>query len=695
MRITYLLPVLACLACGGSDAPSKQGDGSLNIAVDADSDGAGPGALTGCDPFAAKPLPIALGTVIAAGKNSASVIYVVDQVDSSQRVFVSDASGTLVRQRIAGSGSGPDFYVFDVSDRDSAFVLQIDISAAGTVRMGVLNGTLKDSKTIAIGQQGEELTVLPAGSVANMPVRNLPGDVVVEYVASLADGNVMVVTRPRDDWAYTDFRLFMGPMGAVAERTVSSVQRATDGGSTTIGFSLDGASVVASFPVVFADGGFAPGPATLTVGGTTNPLTRQGAQPAGVAYLCFGAPSTGPGDAAVAKPDRDGVDSAWSSTVSVDASVVKPDTESVDSASPSTILADAGVVRPDGDGANGAPLVPCAGDSGVSDSRYVCGSCRSDAYFPVVCTNGYLACPTSAAGVGMYVVDKYDPGQCAYMATYYYPGFGLADPAQSLTTARDPALPLALRAMNLLGRPPYTFAALFQDRALGESAIRSLVTVTDMTNNAPVAYAIGNPSKSAAGYDETLPLTPVSPLAANTWYRATIYPAETQQFVQCHTFSRSPSKQLTALETTDFYTYSRPMVGQMFVAYKNGTTGYLDFLFTEQLAAADLAANPAAVVFVDGVALSGCMMPYACSGISGQPAYDLRLDLAVVPTSFTEITLRVPHALKSVGGGTILDGTKDNPHVTIDGDFAVYTFKAADMVLTDSNLVKRWYYSAK
>ena len=137
------------------------------------------------------------------------------------------------------------------------------------------------------------------------------------------------------------------------------------------------------------------------------------------------------------------------------------------------------------------------------------------------------------------------------------------------------------------------------------------------------------------------------------------------------------------------------MVSEMYIPYKDGTKGYIAFRFTEPFAAADLGANPAAVIAVDGVALSGCMMPYACSGSSGQPAYELRLDLAVVPTSFTEITLRVPHALKSVGGGTILDGTKDNPYVTIDGDFAVYTFKAADMVLTDSNLVKRWYYSGK
>ena len=281
-----LLPILAGSACGGSDTPSGQEDGGSNASPDAGVDVAGSVVLAGCDPFAAKPLPIALGTIIAAGQNSAGVIYAVDQVDSGQRVFVSDASGTLVRQRIAGSGSGSDFYVFDISDYDPAFVLQIDIPAGGTMRMGVFNGTLTDSKTFIIGQQGEELTVLPAGAIASMPVRNLPGDVVVEYAAALADGDVMVVTRPRDDWAYTDFRLFLGPMGAVAERKVSSVVRALDGGSTTITFDLDGTSAVASFPVVSADGGFAPGPATLTVGGTTTPLTRQGAQPAGATYLC-------------------------------------------------------------------------------------------------------------------------------------------------------------------------------------------------------------------------------------------------------------------------------------------------------------------------------------------------------------------------------------------------------------------------
>jgi hypothetical protein len=128
--------------------------------------------------------------------------------------------------------------------------------------------------------------VLPTSAITSMPLRNLPGSVTVEYAATLPDGQLMLVTRPTDDSAFTDFRLFLGPRDAIAERPVASVIRSRDGGSTKIVFGLDGAEATASFPVVLVDGGFTPGPATLTVLDVVTPLTRQSAIPSAT-YLCL------------------------------------------------------------------------------------------------------------------------------------------------------------------------------------------------------------------------------------------------------------------------------------------------------------------------------------------------------------------------------------------------------------------------
>jgi hypothetical protein len=135
------------------------------------------------------------------------------------------------------------------------------------------------------------------------------------------------------------------------------------------------------------------------------------------------------------------------------------------------------------------------------------------------------------------------------------------------------------------------------------------------------------------------------------------------------------------------------MVADMFIPDKGGGKGYFQFDFTEPLVAEDLAAYPMAVVTVDGVELSGCPTPYPCAGGASSGAAAIRLDVTALPTSFTTVTLRIPHAIHSTGGGTILSGTAGNPHATVEGDFAVYTFKAADLVLTDNNSVKRWFYA--
>lgn len=320
LRLVTLLTLLPLAACSDNDIDV----GSLDAAPTVSSGGAGAGAEPGgsggsggssvisqgddaagaidtgstasapCDPFAPAPKPIALGTILGAGQSASGTIYVADQVnDSTQRVFVSDAAGTLVRQRGGASGTGtgtnPDFWVFGADGPDATFVLEIDKYSTGLVRMGVLQGTLTDRKQLVIGQDGEELTVLPASAVAGRAVRNLPGEVYVEYVATTPDGSYMVVTRPRDDWSYSDFRLFLGPTTHMVERRVSYVTRALDGGSTIIDFDLDGVKAEASFRVVLADGGlgFAPGPATMTASGTSTPLTRLDTRPTGASYLCL------------------------------------------------------------------------------------------------------------------------------------------------------------------------------------------------------------------------------------------------------------------------------------------------------------------------------------------------------------------------------------------------------------------------
>ena len=157
--------------------------------------------------------------------------------------------------------------------------LQISIPAAAPIRMGVVSG---DSESFEIGEDGEELEVIPPNTIAGMPLRNLPGEVHLDYTAETEDGQQLVVTRPADDWDYVDFRLFLGPADAVDERIVHDVGRELDGGTTTIEFDLDGAVATAYFPSPYHDL-----PWTLTIANATTELTRLDAVPDGVAFSCL------------------------------------------------------------------------------------------------------------------------------------------------------------------------------------------------------------------------------------------------------------------------------------------------------------------------------------------------------------------------------------------------------------------------
>jgi hypothetical protein len=265
-------------AAGGTTA----GGGGGYAQADAASADAPTAAPSACDPFAPSPQPISLGTVIAAGRTAVGTTYVVDKIGYDNRVFVSNG-GVLERQRIAGSGSSPTFYVFTVLDHSPAFTLQVDVGPNGPTAMGVLEGPPPaDSKTIVIGQQGEKLSLLAPSDVASMPVRNLPGAKYLEYNARLADGRAMVVVRPNDDWTYTDFRVFFGQPPNLSERTVQTVTRGSD---TYIVFDLDGAQATALFKSALSS----PGDSTLKIGTATMVITQLSiaAPPAGFAYACI------------------------------------------------------------------------------------------------------------------------------------------------------------------------------------------------------------------------------------------------------------------------------------------------------------------------------------------------------------------------------------------------------------------------
>ena len=265
------IPLLA-LSLAPLPACSSSGGDATGAVASGDAAGDVP-----CDPFALAPVPLSLGALLAAGRAQDGTIYAADETPSHEHhVFVS-SGGALVRQRVAGEGESPDFYVFD-------------LAAGAPTAMGVLTGPLPaGSKTFDVDTQGEKLALLAASDVATMPVQNLPGAQVLAYDAHLADGRELVVVRPQDDWTYADFRVFFGARPVLAERHLVN-GGATRGSSTMIEFTADGADALATFTWVYdPDGGSGPGDATLSIGGTSYPLTLgpTDAEPAGVSFTCF------------------------------------------------------------------------------------------------------------------------------------------------------------------------------------------------------------------------------------------------------------------------------------------------------------------------------------------------------------------------------------------------------------------------
>ncbi|MET0286958.1 MAG: hypothetical protein ABW352_20920 [Polyangiales bacterium] len=183
----------------------------------------GPSDAGTCDPLAEFTRAAELRDVVAAGSAPDGTLYVVTRQGSDTRVFVSEGD-TLVRRRVLGSGFG--FGLGELSDDTVSFqdarTSRLVFQSMGdyAVRMALVHD---DAKTFYDAVTSKtELTVQPESAAFARPVRNLPGEVVLEYAAITPDQQQLIVTRPKDDWTMKDFRLFLGRDDQLQELAITN-----------------------------------------------------------------------------------------------------------------------------------------------------------------------------------------------------------------------------------------------------------------------------------------------------------------------------------------------------------------------------------------------------------------------------------------------------------------------------------------
>jgi len=195
-----------------------------------------------CDPLA--PAPITLGTVVGVGQDSDGTLY----VDAANGVFIS-ANGSLVRQHVVGSGqSGANNFAFSFvapgADPATARDLIVETDAEG-VTMTLGPGGSGKQQLQGAATTGVMLTIVPASTVAGMPVVNTPN--VISYVGDAANGDVLMATvplngqpDPGDGGIYDGgLSIFYGPPPLLAQRTITAFEESMSGNGT-VTFLVDG-----------------------------------------------------------------------------------------------------------------------------------------------------------------------------------------------------------------------------------------------------------------------------------------------------------------------------------------------------------------------------------------------------------------------------------------------------------------------
>jgi hypothetical protein len=227
-------------------------------------------AVVACDALSAPEQAIELGDVLAAGRAADGQVYVLSETDDGELLAFVSEDGVLQRRRVLGEGSGNEGSKTSrqaTVEGAPAFTLYLETSADGVI---VFVRTESEERIVSLDDidAAEMLELLAEDELTDLEPSNLAPLVWIEYFGTLDDDRRVLVVRPADDWAFEDFRVFLGTPDRMLERDVGDVVRARDGGSTTIELTIDGEAAVLDFPIESTDdGGFGPGPAVLERGG--------------------------------------------------------------------------------------------------------------------------------------------------------------------------------------------------------------------------------------------------------------------------------------------------------------------------------------------------------------------------------------------------------------------------------------------
>jgi hypothetical protein len=240
--------------------------------------GAPEGAESNCEPLDAEMSAlIELGTVLAAGRDSAGAVYVVDETGLELRAF-SGSEMTLTQSVVGGTSEsnevGLQRYAVSVEVSPRSYTLIVELEGDAT-RMARTFDTETRSLAIANLSPSEVLEIINPEALEDAVVHSAPSEVQVEYFARLPSDELLLVTSLPDSADYYEsFRLFYGEPATFSEREILSMRRGRDGGSTTLEFELDGTPVTLSFPVEFDGMQFMPGAWTFQLPDETIPLEQ-------------------------------------------------------------------------------------------------------------------------------------------------------------------------------------------------------------------------------------------------------------------------------------------------------------------------------------------------------------------------------------------------------------------------------------